>query len=155
MIFLLVSIESLPAFIASHVIDKMCLPCKLVLPELPSQVTRRQAAGIAKAMQSGAGKELLCLLVCCCCLFKCYKFLQRLFNLLICDYIEEPHWSIFSIILACDLIYVGSVDVANSGSDSLLSQTVQQLQSLDLSAMNIVTITVSREGITLQENFNG
>lgn len=52
-------------------------------------------------------------------------------------------------------MYLGSVDVATPGSDALLSQTVQQLQSLDLSTMNIVTITVSREGIMLQENVNG
>lgn len=63
--------------------------------------------------------------------------------------------SFFIVFPACDLIYLGSVDVASAGSDTLLSQTVQQLQSLDLSAMNIVTITVSREGITLQENVNG
>ncbi len=57
--------------------------------------------------------------------------------------------------LGCDLVYVGSVDVGTPGTESLLSQTVQQLQSLDLSTMNIVTITVSREGVTLQENVNG
>ena len=62
---------------------------------------------------------------------------------------------LFSLSLACDLIYLGSVDVSSAGSDSLLTQTVQQLQSLDLSTFNIVTITVSREGITLQEANNG
>ncbi len=57
--------------------------------------------------------------------------------------------------VACELIYLGSVDVPTSGSDVLLAKTVQQLQGLDLSTMNIVTITVSREGVTLQEDFNG
>lgn len=61
----------------------------------------------------------------------------------------------FTIISACDLIFLGSVDVATLGSDAQLTQTVQQLQTLDLSSMNVVTITVSREGITLQENVNG
>ena len=60
-----------------------------------------------------------------------------------------------SVYVACDLVYLGSVDVNTPGNDSLLTQTVQQLQSLDLSTMNIVTITVSRDGVTLQENVNG
>ncbi len=60
-----------------------------------------------------------------------------------------------ALFLACDLIFLGSVDVATAGSDAVLAQTVQQLQSLDLSSMNVVTIAVSREGVTLQENVNG
>ena len=59
------------------------------------------------------------------------------------------------VLTACELIYLGSVDVPSAGSDVLLSKTVQQLQGLDLSTMNIVTITVSREGITLHEDLNG
>ena len=60
--------ESLTAFIASHVVDKMCLPCKLMLPEgaggaAAAQMTRRQPAGVAKAMQSGAGTTQQCRLV--------------------------------------------------------------------------------------------
>ena len=63
--FPLCTVESLTAFIAGHVMEKMCVPCKLVLPDngggggggaMVAQVTRRQPAGIAKAMQSGAGE---------------------------------------------------------------------------------------------------
>ncbi len=56
---------------------------------------------------------------------------------------------------ACDLVYLGSVDVSSAGSDALLAQTVQQFKSLELSSMNIVTFKASRDGITLTDNVNG
>ena len=53
--------ESLPTFITSHLSEKSCLPCKLILPEdvsasSSSRVARRPAGDVAKAIQSGACK---------------------------------------------------------------------------------------------------
>ena len=54
-------------------------------------------------------------------------------------------------IAACILHLLGIVDVATPGSDSLLAQVVEQLLSLDLSTTSVVTMAVSREGITVHE----
>lgn len=54
--------ESLPAFIASHVTEKMCLPCKLVLPS-DGGTAKRLPAGVTRAMQSGAGTVHVILLL--------------------------------------------------------------------------------------------
>jgi len=43
------------------------------------------------------------------------------------------------------------VEVPGPGSDSLLAQTVQQMKSLELSNMNIVTFKASKEEITLTD----
>ena len=45
--------------------------------------------------------------------------------------------------------------MSGAGSDQLLSLTIQQLKSLELSTMNIVTFKAAKEGITLTDNVNG
>ena len=47
------------------------------------------------------------------------------------------------------------MDVPGPGNEALLAQTVQQMKSLELSTMNIVTFKASKEGITLTDNVNG
>ena len=63
--------------------------------------------------------------------------------------------SLFPTFTACELVYLGSVDVPWPGSEALLAQTVQQMKSLELSTMHIVTFKASKEGITLTDNVNG
>lgn len=51
--------ETLPEFIAHHTVEKLCLPCKLVLPQSGGGVgpqVRRKPAGMRQALQSGAGE---------------------------------------------------------------------------------------------------
>lgn len=55
---------------------------------------------------------------------------------------------------ACDLIYLGSLDVEGPGSEVALAQTVQQMKSLDIS-VSVVTFKASKEGITISYNVNG
>ena len=55
---------------------------------------------------------------------------------------------------ACDLVYLGSVDVPGPGSDVLLANTVQQRKSLDIS-VSIVTFKAAKEGITISDNVSG
>ena len=55
---------------------------------------------------------------------------------------------------ACDLVYLGSVDVAGPGSEVMLAQTVQQRKSLDIS-VSVVNFKASKEGITISDNING
>ena len=68
---------------------------------------------------------------------------------------SPPLSSPLSSLTACDLVSLGSVDVPGPGSDALLAQAVQQIKSLELSTMNIVTFKASKEGIALTENING
>lgn len=53
---------------------------------------------------------------------------------------------------ACNLIYLGSMDVISPGSDRLLAESVQLMKSLDPPSVNIVTFKASKEGITLTES---
>ena len=55
---------------------------------------------------------------------------------------------------ACDLVYLGSVDVTGPGSEVVLGQTVQQRKSLDIS-VSVVTFKASKEGITISDNVSG
>ncbi len=53
--------ESLPEFIAHHTIEKLCMPCRLVLPQgsAPSSAQpapRRRPGGVQQALQTGAGE---------------------------------------------------------------------------------------------------
>jgi hypothetical protein len=54
--------ETLPEFIAHHTVEKLCLPCKLVLPKSSAgsggvpQVGRKPA-GMKQALQTGAGEK--------------------------------------------------------------------------------------------------
>ena len=51
--------ETLPEFIAHHTVEKLCLPCKLVLPQSSGgsvPQVRRKPAGMRQALQSGAGE---------------------------------------------------------------------------------------------------
>ena len=55
--------ESLPEFIAHHAVEKLCLPCKLVLPKSSGgggtpQVRRIKSTGMKQALQTEAGKNL-------------------------------------------------------------------------------------------------
>ena len=68
--------------------------------------------------------------------------------------LSSPLSSLLSL-TACDLVSLGRVDVFGPGSEALLAQTVQQIKSLELSTMNIVTFKASKEGITLTDNVNG
>ena len=63
--------------------------------------------------------------------------------------------SLFPTFTACELVYLGSMDVPGPGSEALLVQAVQQMKSLELSTMNIVTFKASEEGITLTHNVYG
>ena len=52
--------ETLPEFIAHHTVEKLCLPCKLVLPQSSGgsvPQVRRKPAGMRQALQSGAGER--------------------------------------------------------------------------------------------------
>lgn len=55
---------------------------------------------------------------------------------------------------ACDLVYLGSLDVAGPGSEVELAQTVQQMKSLDVS-VSVVTFKAAKEGITISGNVSG
>ena len=51
--------ETLPEFIAHHTVEKLCLPCKLVLPQSGgggAPQVRRKPAGMKQALQTGAGE---------------------------------------------------------------------------------------------------
>ena len=71
----------------------------------------------------------------------------------VCSPLPSP--PTFLSLTACDLVYLGSVDVPGLGNEALLAQTVQQMKNLELSTMNIVTFKASKEGITLTDNVNG
>ena len=60
---------------------------------------------------------------------------------------------VFSI--ACDLVYVGGVDVAGPGSAALLSSAVQQFKALQLNTTNIVNFKATRDGIIITDVVNG
>ena len=54
--------ETLPEFIAHHTVEKLCLPCKLVLPKSSSggggaPQVRRKPALMKQALQTGAGEK--------------------------------------------------------------------------------------------------
>ena len=55
-------VESLPAFVAGHAMDKLCLPCKLVLPVdacAPTSLTLlRQEVELTKIIQKEACKSI-------------------------------------------------------------------------------------------------
>ena len=55
----------------------------------------------------------------------------------------------------CELVYLGSVEVSGPGSEAVVRETVEQLKTLGLSTMNIVTFKASMNGITLMDNING
>ena len=55
---------------------------------------------------------------------------------------------------ACDLIYLGSVDVTGPVSEVTLAETVQQRKSLNIS-VSVVTFKASKEGVTISDNING
>ena len=56
---------------------------------------------------------------------------------------------------ACDLVYLGSVEVLGPGTEEVVRETVEQLKTLGLSTMNIVTFKASTNGITLTDDING
>ena len=66
--------ESLPAFIAQHTVEKLCLPCHLVLPK--SGVSRRRPATMKEALVTGAGMYL----------YACVRACVR-----VCPWMESPH----------------------------------------------------------------
>jgi hypothetical protein len=54
--------ETLPEFIAHHTVEKLCLPCKLVLPKSSAgsggvPQVRRKPAGMKQALQTGVGEK--------------------------------------------------------------------------------------------------
>ena len=53
------------------------------------------------------------------------------------------------------MVYLGSVEVSGPGSESVVRETVEQLKTLGLSTMNIVTFKASMNGITLTDDING
>ena len=55
---------------------------------------------------------------------------------------------------ACDLVYLGSVDVPGPGSEVMLAETVRQRKSLDIS-VSVVTFKAAKEGITISDNVSG
>ena len=55
----------------------------------------------------------------------------------------------------CELVYLGSVEVSGPGSESVVRETVEQLKTLGLSTMNIVTFKASMSGIMLTDDING
>ena len=55
----------------------------------------------------------------------------------------------------CELVYLGSIDVSGPGSESVVRETVEQLKTLRLSTMNIVTFKASMSGITFTDNISG
>lgn len=58
-------------------------------------------------------------------------------------------------IVACDLVYVGGVDVAGPGSAALLSSAVQQFKALQLNTTNIVNFKATKDGIIITDVVNG
>ena len=61
--------ETLPEFIAHHTVEKLCLPCKLVLPKSSAgsggvPQVRRKPAGMKQALQTGAGELNVCTCMC-------------------------------------------------------------------------------------------
>ena len=78
-----------------------------------------------------------------------------------------PNFSLFQLITVrnttfyiiacavCELVYLGSVEVSGPGSESVVRETVEQLKTLGLSTMNIVTFKASMSGITLTDDING
>ncbi len=56
---------------------------------------------------------------------------------------------------ACNLVYLGSVDLPDPGDEQTVAYSVEQLRSMDSLSMNIVTFKASRDGVTLTDNING
>lgn len=103
---------NLTEFIAQHTIEKLCLPCLLVLPKalLSPQQRQKKPASMEEALITGA---------------------------------------------ACDLVYLGSVDIASSpGSEATVASCAHQLKMLEPSA-TIVTFKASKEGITITDTSRG
>jgi len=59
------------------------------------------------------------------------------------------------VCVACDLVYVGGVDVAGPGSAALLSSAVQQFKALQLNTTNIVNFKATKNGIIITDIVNG
>ena len=64
-------------------------------------------------------------------------------------------WNVLPPLTVCELVYLGSVEVSGPGSESVVRETVEQLKTLGLSTMNIVTFKASMNGITLTDDING
>jgi len=119
--------ENLIAFVTGHCNDKLCLPCKLVLPS--HDLTAISGTGLNQSLlTSGAGTSESDKCAC---------------------------MSIIVITVACDLVYVGGVDVAGPGSAALLSSAVQQFKALQLNTTNIVNFKATKDGIIITDIVNG
>lgn len=80
--------ETLPEFIAYHTVEKLCLPCKLVLPQSGGgggggggggPQVRRKPAGMRQALLSGAGVMLRASIVIY--MYMYIKFINQVFLL--------------------------------------------------------------------------
>ncbi len=59
------------------------------------------------------------------------------------------------IIIACDLILLGSIDVPNATGEGVIAEAVQQLDALDLPIMTVVNFKASNNGVTVTDTTNG
>ena len=95
----------------------------------------------------------LCLSVCLCVCVCVYMYVCMPVCVCILLSVSICVCVVFSI--ACDLVYVGGVDVAGPGSAALLSSAVQQFKALQLNTTNIVNFKATKDGIIITDVVNG
>jgi tensin len=144
--------KSLAEFIAHHTVDKLCLPCKLVLPKTGAEGIRGRGMGTTRrdgSTSRGGGSEGI----------------EGVVEVGVGEKGEGGavlHLRRRPVTMqealrtgaACDLIYLGSVDVTGPVSEVTLAETVQQRKSLNIS-VSVVTFKASKEGVTISDNING
>ena len=59
----------------------------------------------------------------------------------VCMYTE---YAVLYCATACDLVYLGSVDVSGPGSEVMLAETIKQRKSLDIS-VSVVTFKAAKK----------
>lgn len=57
--------------------------------------------------------------------------------------------------VACDLIYLGSMEVAQPTGDAFIGQAAQQMKDLELMSVSIVNFKASKSGITITDSSTG
>ena len=120
--------KSLAEFIAHHTVDKLCLPCKLVLPKSGHGRGERGKGG---GLRGGDGAEI---------------HQDRRKPVTMQEALKTG--------AACDLVYLGSVDVSGPGSAVTLAEAVKQRKLLDIS-VSVVTFKAAKEGLTVSDNISG
>ena len=63
--------------------------------------------------------------------------------------------TLFPLHLACDLVFLGTIEVSCPVGDIMIGDAVQQLKALDLPTITVINFKASANGITVTDNASG